>query len=104
MKHIQYYEIHEVNGIITEKKILFKPKGKCKFYATLEYKWRNLHSFTKLETDHKIDRIKFARWSQEQLNIKEKEFYDRLVMTKLKLGIVDSVEPVVGCFKAYVIV
>lgn len=104
MKLVQYYEIHEVNGIITEKKVLFKPKGMCKFYATLEYKWRNLHSFTELDTDHKVDRIKFARWSQEQLYIREREFYGHLVMTKLKLGIAYSTEPVVGCFKAYVLV
>lgn len=104
MKLIQYYEIHEVNGIITEKKILFKPKGKCKFYATLEYKWRNIHSYTELDTDHKIDRIQFAKWSQQQLNIKEKQFYDQLVYTRLRYGIIDSVEPVIGIFKAYVVV
>lgn len=104
MKLIPFYETAETNGIITHKKTIFKPKGKCKFYSTLEYKWRNIHLYVEMDTDHKVTNAQYAKWVQANLNIFEREFYGKLVMTKLKLGIVNSVEPVTGCYKAYVVI
>jgi hypothetical protein len=104
MKLIPFYETHAVNGIVTSSKVFFNPKGQNKYYAVLEYKWKHLHSYTELDTDHRVDRRKFAMWSQVHLNVREKEFYEHLVMTKLKYGIVSSTEDVVSSFKSYVVV
>ena len=104
MKLIPFYETSEVNGVVSGSKVFFKPKGHCKFYAVVEYRWKHLHLRVELETMNKITRPAFAKWSQEQLGKCEKEFYGHLVMTKLNYGITYSTEDVVGTFKSYVMV
>lgn len=104
MKLVPFYETNAVNGKVTSTKVFFNPKGQTKFYAVLEYKWRNLHSYTEMDTDHKIERKRFAKWSQEILEQREKEFYEYLVMTKLKYGITESKDDVVASFKSYVVI
>ena len=108
MKLIQYYQIEEVNGVITNKDIKFKPKGLCKFQAELTYTYGDLVYSITLDTDHKIDRIKFAKWSQQQLDTHENIFYGKVAALKaddILKGIVRYPTPnTTGCFKAYVVV
>jgi len=108
MKLIKYYEIHELNGKISNKKILFKPKGKCKFLAELRYSFGDFKISVDMDTDHKVSQKEFALWTQKQLDKYERDFYGKVAALKaddILKGIVRYPTPdTTGSFKAYVVV
>lgn len=102
MKIVACYTTSEINGVITEQKSLFRPKGMCKFYATLEFRYKDLTSFTEMFTDHKCERKKFSKWAQPILDERSDEFYRQVVLKRLQEN-TERTEDVFGRFTVYVV-
>src|SRR6218665_3679951 len=106
-----YYRVTEINNVITERNIIFKPKGPGLYIAELTYTFGEFKITQEYRNDHRLPVGKFGRWVQRYQVEIERKFMNVVTAMRLEAELNGDKElhhklleqPVIGTFRAWVL-